>query len=376
MRYGVRVALGIALLCAGLVPEARAQVVRGRTAVDAMLAVHAHAFFRGHPEEYQLKVLSLADAAEVLAADDSPGGRSRRRRAAARIAAYGFDGKGFPAAFRTALVKLHVNPEELAGVLGGLLAAATANPGTSVSSLETSVGDQPFLTSLTPDCKWEKLEQWITPPGPPAPTDVATTVSIRVPRPLAQVAAAVDPQSLDECGKFFCPSTPAPGGTYLASKGWLGSVIPQPALPAGKPYPAPQLLFEHFRCPAQSGCSADVENLLNVNTFLGAGDTVSPSSSSPPIKSNDRYWASYTLEEPLKTVLNGSKQTLLLDEGWVWAEAGAGASLTEIQGSKHVQYASDVAQGLIYAVLLQAELAGELAEVACCPTPAPPGRCQ
>lgn len=371
----------------------------GETVVDAMLAVHGHALVRDPRTREALGLLPIERAAAILQADDSPGGRSRQRRAIARLAAYRFDGKGFDGRTVAALEALRVDVDALTGALVGLVGAPAAStagrpgPGVhpvamfervqaggggahTVMELEREIADLPDLDARTPSCKWERLEQWVTPINdtPPQPPSVWATVRIRVPRPLNDVAAAVDPQNLDECGKFFCPATPAPGRVYRARK-TLWGFEDLPPLPAGQPYPAPQVIFEDFRCPPGSACTTRVRNLLEVYTWHGS--STAPTGIGVPGARTARpsYRVSYSLKEALSARLteDGSPVHLEIDGGELIAEADGAEpdQWTVVYGEKHVRYHEDVAQMAVHVALLRAELMGELAEVACCPTPAP-----
>jgi len=331
-----------------------------------MLSVHANAFYpRGVPAD--VRATPLIDAAAILRNDDSPAGRSRRRRAIARLGAYGFDGRGYPPPFDEALRVLGVHPERLAGTVGGLLRGKPSHD--TVGDVETAIADLPAQQELTPECKWQKLMQWVTPPGLQPPPFVVAQMSIQVPRALPDVAAAMDPQSWDECSKYFC----SPEHTFLASKTSSGGVVAQPKLPAGLPYGTFRTLFEHFRCNGMF-CDADFQTLLTVNTWY---DTPPPSSASPvpTLGTSQRYWVSYDLAEQRSGEILGTPQKIMYDQGWIWAEGDPKVASTVVFGSKLIQMDSPVAQALVHAALLFTELCAEQAEMACCPTPAPPSMC-
>jgi hypothetical protein len=160
-----------------------------------------------------------------------------------------------------------------------------------------------------------------------------------VQRDVADVAKALDPQSWDQCSKFF-------SDTCLARRDAGGVIVEDPAEPLGAAWKT-RTLYEHFVCAA-TGCGAWFENLLFVTTWYEG----SPNQS--------KYVASYGFNSWLDGVAK-----ITGDDGDLWARKDA-AGGTIADSSKNIAFENPGLTGMAEAALAHSEMAGELAELVCC----------
>jgi hypothetical protein len=330
---------------------------RGR--LEAMLSIHAYFFWPDGRFPDDVRPMPLEDAADYLAKDTGWFARSRRRRAIGRLAAVGLQRRGFKflssyfvrRRFHRALRILGADPEEIERALRRLAVILDRPP--TLEERETFVIDL-YRALTTAQCDYQKMQQSVSPVGSPT---ASYTVSVWVPRGLGDVAKAIDPQTWDHCSKYYCP----PEHTYLAHKDSKGNVVTDPAHGPGGSY-CDRTLYERFFCPLQDCKNATFENLLNVST--------SYDSPSGP------YHVLYGLYEYLKGSIDGydpSAVRVLFDYGQLRATEGlapdgSGARGIIVYADKTLLLSSSWLTGVYHGAirLIEAELGGELAEIACC----------
>lgn len=181
--------------------------------------------------------------------------------------------------------------------------------------------------------------------------------TITVARDVHRVAQAIDPQSWDECSKFWMPKGNA---TYLAHLGPGGTVVRDPALPPGTAYGGSlgtKQLFEHFGCNG-GGCDASVDNLLAVTTWW---DTVG---------GRDRYSVAYSLAKWLKGQVAGVPEEIVIDQGSVTAEDD-GSGGTTVTVRKQLAYKDASLTGIAEGILNGAEATSDFSALVCCPVAGP-----
>lgn len=341
---------------------------RGRLA--AMISVHANAF--GSAEHIEL--LPLATAATVLECDvqaEGPGAKSRKRRAVAELAAFGRFRE-----FAGPLGRLGVDPKALETAVRAAnpdtFPFLLANPTILEMVVSNMIAEQPTLAALpvpstlppgtfavvdpTAVCEWKQeapfsvwnLSQRIV---------IGGQISLDVPRRI--VRANIDPQRWDECSKLW---DPPPKATMLVQPALGGGYqeLPSPP-PPGNEY-GPEFLREFFTCNA-SGCSAWFRNVLSVAI---------EHKTLPSHPSQKGYLTSYGLTEAeggcigslLDSCAGGNVVKTDTDYGWLelWEDKGRVMLVTH----KEVAFDNAIANGISQALFAHAELARELAEVACC----------
>jgi hypothetical protein len=181
-------------------------------------------------------------------------------------------------------------------------------------------------------------------------TSVAIDLKISVALPLRRVRRNIDPQSWDECSKFWHPP---PDATYMEKAISGGGFAKHPSPPFPGSIYGWNTLFEHFACAAK-GCQAWFDNHLIVTAqkvLLG---------------SSSLHLMAYNLSKGgyIDGAILGKKTVVNLDEGWIQGyESG---SRTYLSSHKKVEFSPAVATGLAQAALGFAEVNKELAELACC----------
>jgi hypothetical protein len=339
--------------------------------LGAMISVHAHALAgRDH-----VQTMALSDAATVLECDlraGAAGARSRKRRAVAELAAFGrFE------EFREELEILGVDVPALE------LAVRQLDPGTFpyllknptvlemvVSNLvaeQPPLGGLPAASALPPGafastdaqkaCEWKQEEPfsvWNT--GRVITIDGKISVDLAE----AQVKRNVDPQRWDECSKLW---DPPPDASAIVKSTGGGNFAPEPSPPTPGTDYGPVLLAEDFAC-TEPGCEAWFRNHLDIQN----GHWPRPGK---PGKT--AYFVTYNLAgtgldgcigAAKGNCSGGTKVLVVTDEGWmeVWEENAR----TMVVTHKKVAFDNAIANGMSQALFGQAELARELAEVACC----------
>ena len=130
------------------------------TPLDAMLSVHANALWVGSRFPEGVKVMSLPDAAHLLHDDDSRLGLSRKRRAIARLAGYGFDGEKFETRLREGIRILLDSPqavEALEEKIQDFARRPCFHSMPTPGEIETFFADE--YVGLSSLCPWWDLEQ-------------------------------------------------------------------------------------------------------------------------------------------------------------------------------------------------------------------------
>jgi hypothetical protein len=330
----------------------------------AMLSIHAHAFWpnRDFPGDY--RPIPLADAVAVLQSDGFPLASLRKRRAVARLGAYGLH---LPE-FRRAISELGVNPVtldqslRLAGFDREPVGPTATSDATDVAERERRLFEATRAALPTRGC--DASDFYRNPPDfvevKGAGASAVLNIEITVPRPRDAVARAIDPQKWDVCSPLFAP----PEHTYLVESDTNPSPTAIPAKPAGKPYPYTPM-FEHFECTTQ-GCppNAWFENLLSVTMEQEPATAERPPDCPHFVQGNERDTATYLL----KTHLQGSASDLTVDDGFISAESIT-TDLTRVCMHKTLAFGIPADTGAIQGAwrVLQAEMGGLLAELACCP---------
>ena len=328
--------------------------------LEAMLSVHAFYLWPAGDFPREVRPISLVDAAKYLASDVAHEGNrfawSRRRRAIGQIAAAGIDRKEF----RAALGILGVDPKSIEKALRREQ-ARLGHPMT-LAERAAFAADLPEVAGPVVDCLsgWTNLLVTVSPASAP---HAAYTVKIDVPRTVGETAKAIDPQSWDNCSKFFCP----PERTYLAYLDANNNPVMDPALPPGLNY-CGRTLFEWFTCSLADCAHTTFQNLLSVSAYYNPAT---------------HYQVNYGLRRFLKGSVDGWKPEdvkIIVDAGQLWAEPNATGTGTTVYADKTVVFENEFVTGVYNGALqvMQGELAGELAEMACCaigstpPTQCPP----
>jgi hypothetical protein len=347
----------------------------------ALISVHAHALAGGHAE-----AIDLARAATVLECDfltGTAGAGSRKRRVVAELAAYGrlqeFEEpiailQADLAAIRT-LVRANYrytdeyllrNPAVLEMVVSNIIAEHPEAGGLLARSVS---GDPPGDPAPACDRNWKQEAPFAVWNIGPAIT-VDGRISLDV--PVKQVESNLDAQRWDECSAFW---DPPPDSTQIqektASGAWQGK--PKPPAP-GSDYADWETLFEHFVCdgaPACPACRSWFDNRLQVKNTHGY------LASQPTLKG---YVVSYSLPKGAAIdgcvgatdpkCVGGTTVKVETDQGWL--EIYNVANRTMVVTHKEVKFDNSIGNGISEAVLTYAELARELAEVACCVKAAKP----
>jgi hypothetical protein len=267
---------------------------------------------------------------------------SRQRRAIARLAAVGLDRREFRAALRD----LGADPE----VIEAQLEREEAVTGQPLSLTQIEVFVCNLFRDRTKDvCDWECRKQSVSPVG--APT-ASYLMEIRLRRSWKEVAKSIDPQTWDHCSKFYCP----PQNAYLAHKDSSGKIVRDPGLPYGTDY-AFRTVYERFYCPLKDCQNATFEMMLNVTTST---------------KTN-AYQVLYGRNEFLAGKIDGwdpSAVNVVVDYGQLRAteDVVGGIAGTVAYADKTLALGNSLLTGIYNGalVLIEAEISGELAEMACC----------
>jgi hypothetical protein len=219
----------------------------------AMLSVHAHAY--AHVDALpsgitlaSLGVVSLDDAQTTLLEDCDPVAPARRRRAAAKLAAYGKNAAPFTSTWKALLgdpllidkfmgtISVSLVPFELESQLFAI-ASVLMSPCESVTN----------ATFEGPDIH-EGLVSW--------------KVAYETTATLDWLRGRLDPQNWDRCSPFFKDTryTTEDGTPQLSCTAPGPSPAENNVKTPGDTYDA--TLFEDFRCPA---CETDAQTLLLIN---------------------------------------------------------------------------------------------------------------
>ncbi len=223
----------------------------------------------------------------------------------------------------------------------------------TVTWLALAVATTAMAAGPVPGCTGIELYHWT---GAPTTPTVTSSIQMRVNRPVADVARALDPQSWSQCNRYFVKSylavDPGPGSgsgdptadTPVAP----GTAYPSTAVVPGTPYPW-RVFFEHYdgRCP-MARCW--YRNLLDVRTTYEAGGTV------------------YRVRYELHRFLSGS-QPIEIDGGYLKVEPGTSAGTSIITASKTLGFRSVLATSVAAAVFAQPAATRALAAMACCDVP-------
>ena len=336
-------------------PVPAEDAVRNEQRIRAMTSIHAHARWPRDRFPDGFEPQGLPEAAQFLAQDDGVLAKSRRRRAIAKLFAYG---RGRPDV-EDALRILGADPAVIASELE-IFQLKCTDKIIRIEQVETAVYGQLAFTALTvPGCPAQELEVFSPESGAP---EAFSYTRISIDKDVTDVARSLDPQSWDVCSKFFKV-------TYLAKLDSNGKPIVDPlTVDPGNPYGGvlgERTLFEHYECliTGASGCDSWFENMLFASTWW---DPTSVGSR----KFNVRY--------------------SLTPGGWLDGEVAkskAGAEITtdnggtEVQettsgpaqaaGWKTIKFDNPVVTGATKAIftVMADEIAGEFAELACCPIP-------
>jgi hypothetical protein len=306
----------------------------------AMISVHAHARW-GKPGAFPADVhtIPLDEAVRILRADRDPLAPSRLRRAVAKLAAYRLD------EFRDTIKVLGADPNAIQLVFQDALKAKSL-PCPDPAAKETIVSDMLADTFAVATCPYKQLRVWVFGDGP----SMIAIAQVSVPHAVDEVAKSIDAQNWDLCSALFAD-------TRLAKLGGNGMVVDLPAKPPGTAY-GPTTFYEHFVC-ADNSC--DFENILGLNA------TWEP----PPTGAPRRYVVGYWFDKGIAArSTNTSDLEIKVDDGELWARDETGGETTVFM-RKELKFnkpgVTGVTQGLFE--VHQDELAGSLAEIACCPVP-------
>jgi hypothetical protein len=361
--------------------------------VAAMLSVRAHAYaavgqLPAGETPQTLGLPPIRNAARTLLGDCDPLAPSRRRRAAALLAAYGGDTAGPDIAW--AWRKLLDDDPQLISRVETILANA---PGEhlKVPEIEASVFETLGDMTRPLDCT-EKDAVFSGPNLDPNGGFVAWEISLTVQKPSSWVAARLDPQTWSSCSSFFpnsfytsdrpphVSSCTAPGSTPSNNNGQT----------VGTPYHA--TLFEHFQCAA---CQSELQNLLGITTVSQSSGCFSGSNPCDPmigLQPNPAFQVCYRLAplgaacgNPPAGALSCSRDALYACAGSPaehedliqdWGDLSActpttGTGLLRVVSRKNVKFAnpfSNVGTWTLFWLGKQEET-DSLVEMVCCLTP-------
>lgn len=307
----------------------------------AMLSVHAHAYWPDRHFPEGVRPITLEQAVRILVADDDRLAPSRRRRAIGKLAGYALDQSA------GALRRLGADPVRIREALKTQARTHGNRFHQNAVERETFVND--MLQALTAaDCQWKKLRYAVGGSGPV----ISVTTQLWVDWEPKRVARGLDPQSWDQCSKFWTPSE----RTYLAKENANADIIPDGTVNLTDAYggsKGARCAYEHFTCTVQ-GCDSFFKNLLSVSTWW---DNPSPSI--------DRYNVWYDLDRWLDGEVSGKQQALCVDQGDLTVQKDpTGGSIAQV--TKWLSYASPGLTGIAQAILMHSEHAAEFAEVVCC----------
>lgn len=320
--------------------------------LDAMVSIRAHALWPDRNFPPGIHPMGLDRAASLLRRDPDRFAPSRRRRAIATLAGYGWRSGTFPPTVARALDTLGVDPQSLLRLIDSEDPAVHADGAQLEASVYDAVDRDRYGGALwVATCHPTKLYQWVSPPNKPSTT---SSISLAVNRSVDDVARALDPQSWSSCSQLFrkaylaaepvgaadpAPDTPvAPGTAYPGT-----SVVP------GTPYPS-RLFFEHYDGRCSFGCW--FKNLLDVRTWY---EPLPPSS-------DHRYRVRYDLHR----FLSGT-EVIKIDGGGLKVEPTTGGAA--VTAWKTLQLQSVVATAVTAAVFRQSAASAMITEMACCEVP-------
>jgi hypothetical protein len=394
--------VGLSLLCVALTPDRERAFgfapmdvpgIDDSDRLAAMLSIHAHAWWPD-ADERKAQVIDLDDSVAILQRDVAPAASSRRRRAVAKLATHGFEvQRGEPprlVRFRKPIISLGADPLYLEKHAASLDPSLFFEP----HQLESIILD--WLVYFTPSCPWlgQKPEGAVKDPPP-----MGWNYSVVVPRHVSDIARAFDPQKWDECSTFF-PETyrpvvgqsccPYSGDTTtdcsFTPDGEGRPPVDQPRA-AGRPTPWSPL-YENY-CSDQTkecgscldhDCDLEFRNLMCVKSEYDISPLFHWATAWA-----DSYTVHYKLASWLRSETLGQEQNasdhpdsvkkITSDEGWVKVVAtppptivGSQADWSKVTVEKGLRFNADsVTQE--YGQLLkifQEEIAGQIAEQACC----------
>lgn len=234
--------------------------------VEAMLTIHAHARSALDPDFPLDPFLPLPEAVPILRRDVGPAADSRRRRAIAKLAAYGFDRPEFR--------------EAIDGLGGDVDFIEARFPDLPLPPLERYIVLVNLLAYMTPLCEWQAHHIEVIPGSP-----LEWTLEILVPRRFYEIARALDPQSWAECLPTFEQSYFAKvEGPCCSADAEVGDCVPSAATDSGFPEVSTtrargrptrsRVFFEQVcldeddceQCRGAPVCDLDFETLLCVET--------------------------------------------------------------------------------------------------------------
>jgi hypothetical protein len=367
---------------------------QGRLA--AMLSVHAHAYFGARqalPAALPSGTMQIDAAALFLRCDRDGLSVSRRRRATAKLAAYGWE----TGEFVSQLLVLGLNVDRFReAVLTDIPPHVLVMAGHNHSLLEyffaQLLRQHPALMADSDNdpCDDQPEAPYDPPFGNDTPSQISIETYVSVKMPAASVYQNLDPQRWDECSAFWptpngsmtAPLSSTYGSTYIATESspdctlTASEIVPDTSPPtAGTTYPG-KFFFEHFACTT-APCDAEFENLLSITVEEGTHDVYNVGSfwthrvdyGFPACPANggfDRFdgyiWSRFDGQKPPPKVV--------LDEGtmdvWEHTDAQTGTKRTHVRGHKLVKFDNPVINGSTGVALGFTELNEELAEVACC----------
>jgi hypothetical protein len=338
----------------------------------AMISIRAHA--RWPEADADGVFLSLREAVAILNRDEGRAARSRRRRAIATLVAWAA-GRG-----------------ELLDAAASLFGAGRAEllhaldipvPPPPPPVLEVLLVNQPALAAITVDCVWRATRPTGGVFDAPA---VGYSYDTMIPRPMPDVALALDPQSWQQCSTFFrashfvatkaacCP--PSDDGC-TPQQDTAGNALAAPAAARGKPYGSTALL-EDFCVGTGCGacdtapCDIDFVNVMCVDTRYDPAVHLSCFTGC-----SDRYEVGYRLGLSVRgEVLGVEKQRLLGDAGVVSAarvDAAEAAALgpgdwSKVHVDKTLVFDGSGFDGATrrYLSASEQELQDQIVEQACC----------
>ena len=340
----------------------------------------------------ELHPMELSEAATILRCDTHPLAVSRRRRAIAKLAAFGWQDNQI-GRFHRELDILGLDRPRFTRLARERLEHPESPPSIRESPwphqwlvewlFARLLSDEPRLFA---DSASDPCDARPEAPYDPDPliddtgTEVTIDTYVSVALAKTQVTENIDPQRWDECSKLWPESygTPPQQGTYVATVSktlcTVTGVAPDLSPPTpGTAYPAPKPLFEHFECLV-SPCSAWFENVLTVDVQSLNGHTVFPGT--PYQKSVASHHVTYDLPvcdpDPYNGYLQGEIATqpviVLVDRGSLdaWEETQNGVARTHVLAHKAVQFSPHAWNTAAGISLTYAELNQELAELACC----------
>jgi hypothetical protein len=335
--------------------------------------------------------MALTDASVLLRCDPDRLALSRRRRAIAKLAAYGW-GTG---AFTQQLLILGLNVEAFD------LAIQHAFPPHVVEAAKHNRTILEFLfarflrahpqliADAGDDLCGDQPEAPYDPPfddDPPPQISIGSYISVAL--PVTDVQRNLDPQRWDECSKFWpapdaastAPLDPHLGSTYLATESSpdcslsASEIVPELSPPdPGDTYHG-RFFFERFECLV-APCNARFDNLLSITVEDGSHDVLEVGvevtrridyglPGCPINGGTDPF------DGGIEAWVDGSTDAVkvIIDEGTMdaWAKQVGNVNRTFVRGHKKVKFDNPVVEATAGVALGFTELNEELAEVACC----------